>query len=119
MSEEVFWHVELAIKPGKLDDLMVLTDEMVAATRAEPGTLAYYRFISEDDGFLHIYERYTNSAAALSHLMNFVAKFGERYAALVERRRFVFFGDPSDELRQFLDQFGAIYVRPIAGFGQG
>jgi quinol monooxygenase YgiN len=41
MSEEVSWHVELVIKPSKLDDLRALTDEMVAATRLEPGTLNY------------------------------------------------------------------------------
>ena len=116
MSEEVSWHVELAIKSGKLDDLRVLTDEMVGATRLEPGTLNYQRFVTENGEFLHIYERYANSEAALAHLKNFTAKFGARYSALVERRRFVFFGAPSDELRRFLEQFGAVYARPFAGF---
>jgi quinol monooxygenase YgiN len=116
MSEEVSWHVELVIKPGKLDDLRALTDEMVAATRLEPGTLNYQRFVTENGEFLHIYERYTNSEAALTHLKNFTARFGERYSALVERRRFVFFGMPSTELRRFLDRLGAIYVNPLGGF---
>jgi quinol monooxygenase YgiN len=116
MSDEVSWHVELAIKLGKLDDLRVLTDEMVAATRLEPGTLAYQRFVTEDGGFLHIYERYADPQAALAHLVNFTARFGERYSALVERRRFVFFGVPSTELRRFLDRFGAIYAEPFGGF---
>jgi quinol monooxygenase YgiN len=114
MIEEVSWHVEPAIKPGKLDELIVLTNEMVASARTESGTLAYQRFISEDHGFLHIYERYASSAAALAHLTHFVAKFGERYSLLLERRRFVLFGSPSDELRRFLDRFGAIYAAPLA-----
>ena len=118
MSEEVSWHVELAIKPGKLDDLRALTGEMVAATRLEPETLNYQRFVTENGEFLHIYERYANCEAALAHLKNFTARFGERYSALVERRRFVFFGAPSDELRRFLDQFGTVYARPFTGFTQ-
>ena len=113
MSDQVSWHVELAIKSGKLDDLRVLTDEMTAAARKEPGTLAYQRFVSDDDGFLHIYERYVSPEAALAHLQNFIAVFGERYSALVERRRFVFFGVPSEELRQLLDRFGTIYTKPF------
>lgn len=114
MSDQVFWHVELAIKPGKLDALRVLTTEMVGAAREEPGTLSYQRFVSEDGQFLHIYERYLDSRSALAHLKNFVARFSERYAALVERRRFVFFGVPSDELRRFLDGFGTVFVAPLS-----
>ena len=78
MSEEVSWHVELAIKPGRLDELRALTDEMGAAARLEPGTLDYQRFVTEHGEFLHIYERYANSATALTHLKNFTARFGER-----------------------------------------
>jgi quinol monooxygenase YgiN len=118
MSEEVSWHVELAIKPGQLDDLRALTDEMVEATRLEPGTLNYQRFVTENGEFLHIYERYANSEAALTHLKNFTARFGERYSALVERRRFVFFGAPGDELRRFLTPFGAIFAAPLPGAKQ-
>jgi quinol monooxygenase YgiN len=118
MSEEVSWHVELAIKPGKLEDLRALTDEMVAATRLEPGTLNYQRFVTDNGEFLHIYERYANCEAALAHLKNFTARFGERYSALVERRRFVLFGAPSGELRGFLDQFGTVYARPFGGFAE-
>lgn len=113
MNDEVSWHVELAIKPGKLDEVRSLTGEMVAASSQEPGTLSYQRFVSEDGRSLHIYERYTNSEAALAHLRMFTARFSERYEALVERRRFVLFGTPSDELRRFLDRFGAVYAKPF------
>ena len=41
----------------------------------------------------------------------FATNFGERYAALVERRRFTVFGDPSDELRRLLD--GPTYLKPF------
>jgi quinol monooxygenase YgiN len=118
MDRQVSWHVELAIKPGRLDELRALTDEMVEATRSEPGTLSYQRFVSDDGAFLHIYERYADADAALAHLEGFTARFGERYSALVERRRFTFFGVPSAALRRFLDRFGTVYLKPFVGFAE-
>jgi quinol monooxygenase YgiN len=45
---QVSWWVELAVRPGCLDDFEKLTGEMVNSTRAEHGVLAYQRFISDD-----------------------------------------------------------------------
>jgi hypothetical protein len=47
-KKEVCWWVELAIRPGCLNDFEKLTDEMVTSTRAENGVLAYQRFVSDD-----------------------------------------------------------------------
>jgi quinol monooxygenase YgiN len=77
-----------------------LTGEMVEATREEPGTLSYERFVTDDGKFVHVYERYADSGAALVHLR----KFGK------------IFGDPSDELKGLLDGFGATYLRPFGNF---
>jgi hypothetical protein len=41
MGNQVAWQVELAVKPGALEALRVLTAEMVAATRHKPGVLYY------------------------------------------------------------------------------
>ena len=46
----------------------------------------------------------------------FAALFGERYASMAERKCFVVFGDPSDELRTLLDKYGATYHRPFGPF---
>ncbi len=115
-DKEVCWWVELALRPGRLDDFEKLTGEMVTATRAETGVLAYQRFISDDQQTVYVHERYENSAAAAGHLRNFAASFGTRYASMVERKRFVVFGDPSDELRTLLDKYGATYHRPFGRF---
>jgi quinol monooxygenase YgiN len=113
---QVSWWVELAVRPGCLDAFETLTGEMVAATQVELGVLAYQRFISEDRQTVHAHERYENSDAAVAHLIKFAATFGERYASLVERKRFVVFGDPSDALRALLDRYGATYHRPFGPF---
>ena len=116
MDNEISWHVELLIKPGQLDCFRVLTGEMVAVTKREPGALSYKRFISADGTTLHIYERYIDSAAALGHLQAFAKIFAERFEEMVERTRFTVFGNPSAELRAVLDGFNATYLKPFGDF---
>jgi quinol monooxygenase YgiN len=116
MREGIAWHVELAVKPGQLEPFRALTGEMVAATRREAGVLAYRRFVSEDGATVYIYERYADEAAALAHLRNFMAAFGPRFAAMVERRRFIVFGRPAGELREVLAGFGAHFAASLGDF---
>src|SRR5262249_27458457 len=59
------WCVELAVKPGQLDNFQALTGEMAEAARREHGVLAYKRFVSADCKLvLLVYGRYADSAAA-------------------------------------------------------
>jgi quinol monooxygenase YgiN len=113
---QVSWWVEVAVRPGCLDDFEKLTGEMVSSTRAERGVLAYQRFISDDQQTVYVHERYEDSDAAMAHLHAFAAIFGERYASMVDRKRFVVFGEPSNELRTILDRYGATYHRPFGWF---
>jgi quinol monooxygenase YgiN len=113
---QVSWWVELDVRPGCLDEFEILTGEMVASAREESGVLAYQRFISDDRQTVHVHERYENSDAALAHVVKFAAVFGDRYASLVERKRFIVFGEPSDPLRTLLDSYGASYHRPFGSF---
>jgi|SRR6266850_7008938 len=115
MSDQVSWQVELAVKPGELDNFRRLTEEMVKYTCGEPGVLSYERFVSDDGKVVHVYERYADSAAALAHLLTFERKFGGRFVAMVDRERFTVYGAPSDELRGLLDRFGAKYLGPFDG----
>jgi quinol monooxygenase YgiN len=113
MSDQISWHVQLAVKPGQIDNFRALTTEMVASARQEAGVLNYERFVSADGNFVHVYERYTGSAAAIAHLQRFTKSFGSRFMTMVERTHFTVFGNPSDELRELLDQFGATYLSPF------
>jgi quinol monooxygenase YgiN len=113
MSDQISWHVQLAVKPGQLDNFRALTTEMVESTRQVAGVLNYERFVSADGNFVHVYERYTDSTTAVAHLQRFTKNFSDRFMMMVERTHFTVFGNPSDELRGLLDQFGATYLRPF------
>jgi quinol monooxygenase YgiN len=116
IGSQISWLVELMVKPGQLDNFRALTGEMVDSTRDESGVLSYQRFVSDDGDVVHAYERYADSAAALAHLRTFERKFGGRFLDMVDRRRFVVFGSPTDELRSVLDRFAAVYLRPFGDF---
>jgi quinol monooxygenase YgiN len=119
MSDQISWWVELAIKPGQLENFQTLTHEMVEATRRERGVLSYQRFISDDGRIVHAFERYADSIAAVEHLRTFERSFSIRFLQMVDRIRFTVFGDPDEELKSLLDSFGATYAKPFGGFAQG
>ncbi len=117
MSDHVHWLLEVTIKPGERDTFIALMREMVTTTQAnEPGTLNYEWFISEDETSCKIYERYTDSAAVMTHLASFGANFADRFLAASEPTRFVVFGDPTEEVREALGGFGAVFMAQIGGF---
>ena len=118
MNNHISWHVELQVKPGQLNALRTLTDQMVGSTSTEPGALIYERYISDDHQFVHVFERYVDSSAAVAHLTAFGKMYGEQFAKLVNRKRFTVFGTPNFELKQILDPLGATYVAALAGFSR-
>ena len=116
MSNSVSWNLQLAVREGRLNDSRELMEEMVAATRQEPGTIGYEWFLSDDGTVCHINERYVDSDAVLAHLGNFGANFAERFLACFEPTSFSVYGDPGSEARAALDGFGAAYLGWLGGF---
>ena len=118
MSEHISWHVELQVKPGQLDALRALTNEMVEATKNEPGALIYERYVSDDRQTVHVFERYVDPNAAVAHLTAFGRMYGEKFSTMIDRKRFTVFGTPTVELRKILDPLGATYATAFAGFSR-
>lgn len=117
MNENVYWVLELAVQPGRLNEFRTLMLEMVAAAETnEPGTLNYEWNISEDGAVCHIYVRYENSAAVMLHMAVFGTKFTGRFAALAQITRLVVYGTPSAEVKAALAPYGAVYFTPFGGF---
>lgn len=117
MSNHVYWTLDLAVRDGKMEDLKALMKEMSDATKAnEPGTLNYEWTLSEDGAKCTIYERYTDSAAALVHLASFGKNFAPRFMACLEPKRLVVHGNVTDEARKALSTMGAAFMKPFGGF---
>ena len=118
-NNNVHWVLAANINDGKSDIFKALMTEMVDATKAdEPGAMNYEWFISDDAKQCHIYERYTDSAATMTHLGNFGAKFAERFLGMVSPTRLTVYGDPSAEARAALAGLGAVHMEQIGGFAR-
>ena len=119
MSDAVHWVIELDVKDGQLDAFKALAQEMSEATQAnEPGASHYEWFVSEDGKVVHIYERYVDSAATLTHLGTFGEKFAERFLACVNPTRFTVYGDPSAEVRAAMAGLGPVHMTQFNGFAR-
>jgi quinol monooxygenase YgiN len=117
VGKDVYWNLELAVKPGEQENVKVLMSEMVASTDTnEPGTLSYEWSISADGNACHIFERYADSAAVMTHLGTFKERFMERFLAAMEPQRLLVYGSPSDEAKEALSGFGAVFMTPVGGF---
>jgi quinol monooxygenase YgiN len=109
---------EATVKDGQLDAFEELVREMVEGTSAEPQTLAYEWYVSDDGRSVNVLEKYADSDAFLSHAEGFLAKWAGRMMECVDITRFVVGGDPSPAVRELLDGFGATYARPWGGFSR-
>ncbi len=118
MKEHVSWVIELAVKPGQLDAFKELMEEMVAGTSPEAGTLNYEWYISGDSGTVHIFEKYKDSDAMITHVSGFLEKWAERFMGCVDPTRFTVYGDPSEAARELLAAFGGTYLAPWGGFAR-
>jgi len=119
VNAQVFCLLEVAIQPGREAEFRALVGEIVAAARAdEPGTLDYEWSLSADGTRGHLVERYADSAAVLAHLANFMARFAERFLAVVTPGAFTIYGAPSDAVKGALASFNPTYLEPVAGFSR-
>jgi predicted house-cleaning NTP pyrophosphatase (Maf/HAM1 superfamily) len=66
----------------------------------------------------HIYERYADSGATMTHLGAFGEKFAERFMANVEVKRFVVYGNPNCEVKEALSGFGAVFMPTTVRFAR-
>ncbi len=117
MSGTISWNLQTSIKSGQLENLKVLIAEMTEKTHAdEPGALAYEMYINEEGSKLHIYEKYEDVSAVMTHLGNFGQNFSERFMTYLTIDSFTVYGDAPEELRGALAPFGTVFFKKAGGF---
>ncbi len=113
---EIYWIVTCAVQPAQLADFKKIVEQLVAATKNEPGTLAYEFSIDANQSIVHIYERYQDSNAIVSHVAQTFGPFAERFLALAKVSHFVVYGRPTPEAQGVLAGFNPTYMSPFDGF---
>ena len=64
---------------------------------------------------LTIYERYANNEAVLAHGEN-MQPYLYFFEDAVQVKKFIVFGQVSDQVKELLSGFGAEFQKPLAGF---
>jgi quinol monooxygenase YgiN len=116
MVDDLYWVFTLAVKPGQLPAFRSLVAGIVAASRKEPGTLAYQYSISADEKTIHIFERYRDSQAFVTHVEQTFGGYAERFLSMVTIVSLVVYGNPDAAARKALDSFNATYMTLFDGF---
>lgn len=83
-NEQVYWLLTVSV--DKMDDFKSLVAKLVAATEKEPGALQYEYNLADDQKTIDIYERYTDSKAALFHLGQTFPNFSKEFSRWQSRR---------------------------------
>ncbi len=117
MNENIFWILTSKIKEGEIENLKTLITEMTDFVKAnEPGAVNYEWFISSDDKFCHINERYENSEATVLHLKNFTKNYAQRFMGCLDIKSFTVYGNPSEEVVNMMSPLGVVFMKPAGGF---
>lgn len=117
MNENIFWVLITKIKEGETGNLKALISEMTESTKVnEPGAINFEWFISSDEKFCHLYERYENSAATVTHLRNFTKNYAKRFMECLEVKSFMVYGKPSEEVIKMMSPLGVVFMEPAGGF---
>ena len=111
-SDQIYWVITFTV--DQMDKFKPIVQKLVAATEKEPGTLEYEYAVGDDQKTVDIFERYTNSHAAVVHVTeNFGPNFSKDFLAVAKPTRFVVYGVPTEELKKTLADF-----KPVAHGGQ-
>jgi quinol monooxygenase YgiN len=117
MSAQISWILQVAIHPGKLDDFQAVAKDLIAKTESEPTTLDYEWNLSEDQTVCHIFERYADNDAVVTHVQSFGA-FAQRFMEACHPTRFHVYGTPNDAVKSALADLNPVYFSPLGGFSR-
>jgi autoinducer 2-degrading protein len=118
LDKQLSWVFTLRLRPGQLEAFKTMVSEIVPLAQEEPGTLAYEWSLNHDQTIAHIYERYIDSAAFVSHVNDTFGPFAERFMSMVEVLSLVVYGEPDAKCREALDSFNASYMTLFNGFSR-
>src|ERR1700747_2055625 len=113
-SEQVYWVFTVTV--DQMDKLKPLIPKLVAATEKEPGALQFEFNIGDDQRTVDIFERYTDSEAALFHQAESFAPFSKEFFAVAKLTRWGIYGAPSDEFKKANVDFHPTYMTTFDGF---
>ncbi len=106
--------VDIAIRPGKVDDFRAAAQALFERTQEEPGTLRYDYFISDDETRNINVEVFDGAAGFVAHNRN-CAPLVPALVAAGDIVRIDVIGDDSDELYAELEGNALLHFTKLGG----
>ena len=112
------WIVEFTIREGKLETFENLAKEIaVIVKQNEPDTKCYQWYFNDEKTKCVVSEWYESSEAALAHLHGKAATtFLPKLLEVSNLTRFEVYGDPNEDLKKALANFGTHNFHFFIGF---
>jgi quinol monooxygenase YgiN len=113
------WTVQFKINPGKVDAFRKIVKELVVAVEeADPGTLMYQWFLSQDEQTCHVHVWCASQEAIIAHATGIgPQKYLPQLLELATLERFDVFGKPNEQFAKILEAFPVTSRNPhFAGF---
>lgn len=105
-------------KPGKLDELQAIYQEVLEAMRAnEPDAQAVHCYVSEAENTLYVRDDFADAAAVGFHLGSTAANHFSRLLEVATPGPFQFLGDLPPSLQQATQQMGLAAEFSTHAFG--
>ncbi|MCL9998466.1 MAG: hypothetical protein NBV68_03720 [Erythrobacter sp.] len=115
MRGEIYTIYHLTIDPAQFETFKELAAKIVDSSREEPDTLTYEWLVSADRTKVHILEHY-RIPGLLPHVEQTFSPHAEKFLSLANIDKLFVYGDPTPDIREKLDSFGATYLAPFVGF---
>lgn len=117
MQNEIYSIYHLSIQPADFDAFAAFIEPIIAATRKEADTTIYEYVVNDAHTVAHIVERY-KTEGLLPHVVKTFTPYAEQFLKLAKIEKLYVYGETTPDIRAKLDEFGAEYLRPLAGFAR-
>ena len=120
-SQEITVVYRWTAKPGKLDELKAIYEQVLEEMRAnEPGTLRMECYFADDANQIIVHDVFANGDALGYHLGVTAAQHFPKLAEIADPGPFFFCGDVPDQLRQAAEgmDMGAVFGAHAFGFSR-
>ncbi|TQM38050.1 putative quinol monooxygenase [Pseudonocardia cypriaca] len=102
---------ELRVRPGRVEEFLVVAQTLAAASADEPGTLRYCWYTSADPAVFVVLEEYTGPGAAVEHNERCAAQLGE-VAELADMTSVHVHGDLGPEIEAWVNANPVAHAHP-------
>lgn len=116
-NDTITIQLKVGVQAANSEGFEALMAQLVDRSRAEPGTLVYEWYQTED-GTWHILERYADAEHGDAHVKGFAENYAGRFFELAESCEATVSDNATPYIRGVLDGLSPLYISQKGGFNR-